>query len=227
MSRRDDLPVLVAGYLERALPGGPGPVAQVRVGQLGEMWQKPGGRALRFEATETFLTDRVAFGWEARFPILGPLSLRVQDAFKNGQGGLEARLLGVPVMRERGPETDEGEAMRYLAEIPWVPHAIAMNDDLEWTEVDASTVEVATGVGEKRVAVRLLFDGQGDVVGAFAEHRWRREGKALVARPWRGVFSDYRVIGTVRLPARGEVAWELPEGPFTYWRGEIVSVEIG
>ena len=44
--------------------------------------------------------------------------------------------------------------------------------------------------------------------------------------PWEGVFSDYREIGGVRIPARGEVAWVEDGEPFTYFRGEIVALEV-
>jgi hypothetical protein len=61
--------------LARALPSdGPVP-AIVLVRQTGEMWQKPGARRMRFEATEDFAVDRVAFSWRARFPIVGRLAL--------------------------------------------------------------------------------------------------------------------------------------------------------
>jgi hypothetical protein len=35
------------------------------------------------------------------------------------------------------------------------------------------------------------------------------------------------VVGGVRIPTHGEVWWELPNGPFTYWRGTITSVQLG
>jgi hypothetical protein len=47
-----------------------------------------------------------------------------------------------------------------------------------------------------------------------------------VTRPWAGRFSDYAVVGGIRIPTRGEVRWELPDGPFTYWRGTITSIEL-
>jgi hypothetical protein len=100
------------------------------------------------------------------------------------------------------------------------------NRQLEWRELDAHRVEVATAVGPARVAVQLEFDAAGDIVGAFSHARPHVEGKTTVPRPWGGVFSDYDVVGGVRLPTHAEVRWELPEGPFTYWRGTIASVEL-
>jgi hypothetical protein len=132
------------------------------------MWQKPGGRQLRFTAVEEFAVEEVAFSWPARFPIVPFVSLHVVDRYTLGEGLLEARLFRlIPVMRASGPELSEGEAMRYLAELPWVPHAMLVNRELEWRDLDAETVEVATRVGSERAAVRLEFDAAGDIVGTL------------------------------------------------------------
>jgi hypothetical protein len=217
----------VQRYLERAMPATDPVPTHVRVGQLGEMWQKPGGRALRFSAVEEFAVEEVAFSWQARFPILPFVSLRVVDSYAAEDGFLAARLFGLlPLMRQQGAEVSRGEAMRYLAELPWVPHAIRSNRQLGWHQLDDRSVEVSTSVRGASVAVRLDFDASGDIVGTFAGARPHLEGKTSVPRPWVGEFSDYTHIGAVRLPSRGEVRWILPDGPFTYWRGEITSLEL-
>jgi hypothetical protein len=28
------------------------------------------------------------------------------------------------------------------------------------------------------------------------------------------------------VPTRGEVRWELPDGPFVYWRGAVTALEV-
>jgi len=73
--------------------------------------------------------------------------------------------------------------MRYLAELPWVPQAMAVNRQLEWLELDRQTVEVATRVGTACVAVRLEFDAQGDIVGASTESRSGPERERIVPGP--------------------------------------------
>jgi hypothetical protein len=222
-----ELPALARRYLARALPSGASVPRKVRVAQEGEMWLKPRGRALRFTAVEDFSVGEVAFSWRARFRFFRLVSLRVVDGYAAGSGRLEARLLGlVPVMRQRGQTVAEGEAMRYLAEIPWVPHAMLANRQLDWRQLDTQTLEVATSVGSERVAVQLGFNAAGDIVSAFSHARPHPEGNTTVPRPWGGVFRDYDVLGGVRVPTQAEVRWELPEGPFTYWRGTITSVEL-
>lgn len=218
------LPTLVQRYAERVLPRPDRAAQRVRVAQRGEMILKPGARPRQFTATEELEVARVSFAWEARFPILGPFGLRVTDSYRADAGLLEVRVLGVPLQRRRGPELAKGEAYRYLAELPWVPHAILSNPELEWQEVDESTVEVATRVQAQRIAVQMRFNKTGEIARTYAERPRVEAGNAIT--PWIGEYGDYRTFGEVTVPARGEVRWELAEGAFTYWRATIISVEV-
>jgi hypothetical protein len=196
----------------------------VRIEQVGEMVLRPRARARRFTACEDLATDRVSFVWRARFPMLGPISLRVIDSYQEENGLLEVCLGRLPLQRKRGPELSRGEAFRYLAELAWAPQAIVANPALEWVEVDESTVEVATRIGTDRVGVRLIFDEDGEIAKTVAE-RPRVEAENAITR-WIGEYRDYRDFGGVVIPARGEVRWELASGPFTYWRAAITSFEL-
>jgi Family of unknown function (DUF6544) len=187
------------------------------------MVMKPGGRSLRFTAVEEFAVERVAFAWRARFPVLGTVALRVTDSYEPPDGGLDVRLFKIPVQRQRGPEVIRGEAFRYLAELAWVPQAIVANPELAWRVVDDDTVQVSTEVGGERVAVELQLSGD-EIVRTVAERPRVEAGGALTR--WVGEFGDYTSFGGIRMPAHGEVRWELPEGPFTYWRGTITDARI-
>jgi hypothetical protein len=136
---------------------------------------------------------------------------------------LEARVFGLRFMHQSGPETTRGEALRYLAELPWVPQALVANRELEWRALDPRSAEVASLVRGERLAVRLDFDDAGDVVRASSEQRLVKRGKEWVATPWAGEFGAYAELGRMRIPTTAEVAWDLPEGRFVYWRGRVVS----
>lgn len=184
------------------------------------MQLKP-GRWLSFEALQETSLERVAFSWRARFPVARLVPVGVHDWYRNGEGGLEVRVFGLPMQRLSGPDIARGEAMRYLAELPWFPQACALNSELEWRELDAATVEVSTQVAFGHAAIRLHFDGAGDIVAASADARPRAVGKGSVDTPFRGEFFEYQVVDGVRLPTRAEVRWELAEGPYTYFRGRL------
>lgn len=172
-ARRTDLPPLIARYVERnLLPGDT--ASRVRFGQVGELQLKPGGWA-RFEAEQEVSVTRVEFSWHARFPLAPLVALHVRDWYRAGEGALEVRLWGLPFKRLRGDSVAKGEAIRYLAELPWAPQAMFDNRELEWREVDERTVEVATSVGGERVAVLLHFDAAGDIAAASAEDPCRRQ----------------------------------------------------
>lgn len=218
------LPELVRNYLTRSLPQDSTLPRMVRVHQTGEVWKKPGARAMDFEAIEDFAVERVAFSWRARFPIVGPLAIKVIDGFTDGAGQLRVSLLGIPLQTQTGRETNRGEAMRYLAELAWAPQAIAANRELEWRNVDERTVEVECGVAEGK-AVRWEFNEAGDLVRATGVRPFP-VGKTFVASHWGGNFDEYEDFAGTRVPAFGEAWWQLPEGRFVYWRGRIEALEL-
>ena len=222
-SLRPGLPELVRRYFERNVPADQQVRSAVHFTQVGEMQLKP-GRWLPFRAEQEIAVDRVEFAWRASFRAAPLVSVRVQDWYRAGVGGLDVRLWGVvPVVRASGEQFARGEAMRYLAELAWAPQAMVANPALEWRQVDESTVEVATRVARERVAVLLHFDAAGDIVGASTEARPRMVGKQVVDTPWSGAFGEYREFNGVRLPATAEVSWLLSDGPFTYFRGRVTG----
>ncbi len=221
------VPQLVVGYAQRAAPETiAGPVV-VRVGQRGRMRMKPGGRWLRFAATEFFAIDRVQFRWEARFALAPFVWLNVTDGFEAGKGSLHGRLWGrIPVMKTEGRDVTRAEAMRYLAELFWVPQALLGNPELHWYEESSSSVRVTTAAAGEHYGVTIDFDSDGDITAVHAAARPRQAGKSSVDTGWHGEVDGYTSFGNIRMPSRARVSWDLPEGLFTYWEGEVTSAEV-
>ena len=97
------------------------------------------------------------------------------------------------------------------------------NRELSWRELDDGSVEVSTLVGGVAASVRLAF-GESGLIRTASAIRPRVAGRAFVDTPCVGKFGDYVELGGIRVPGSAEVSWELPEGPFTYWRGEVASL---
>jgi len=221
------VPVVVARYAQRAVTvSAAGPVI-VRVKQRGRMRMKPGSRWLEFAATEYFAIDRVQFRWEARFGLMPLTWLTVTDGFEAGEGRLRSRLWGqIPVTRADGRDVTRAEAMRYLAELFWAPQAFLGNSELRWHDEGSSAARVTTAAAGEKYGVTFHFDAGGDITAVRAAARPRQDGKASVDTPWRGDVGEYVSFGGMRMPSRAQVSWELPDGLFTYWEGEVTSAEI-
>jgi hypothetical protein len=181
---------------------------------------------MRFTASERFAVERTAFCWLARFRIGPAVAIRVRDRYDAGRGELGVRALGIPIQRRTGGDIALGEAYRYLAELPWVPHAIAANRELRWQQREGRRVEVSCRVNDQHPAVVFDFDASGDVFRATATARPRDVKGASVPTAWGGDFSDYRSLGGIRVPTYAEVYWELPQGRFVYWRGHVTEVQL-
>ena len=215
----------VEDYAVRSLAASTPAPAQVRLHQTGEMRTKQDGRALRFCAVEELSVDQVAFTWSANVRVAPLVSMHVVDQYRDGKGLLRGRLFGFPVVHALGSATDEAEAMRYLAELAWVPHAMRLNRELEWREIEDDIVEVSAPVGRRRVAVSLRFDAGGDILAAFA-HRPRINWTSCRGEPLGRSVRRVRRAWGIRVPTRAEVRWELADGPFTYWTGHVTAVDL-
>jgi hypothetical protein len=104
---------------------------------------------------------------------VGRLALTVVDEFRDGDGRLRLSLLGIPLWTQTGHELAVGEAMRYLAELVWVPQAIAANRELKWRQVDDTAVEVTAAVGATSAAVRREFNSSGAALADQRSHAIR------------------------------------------------------
>jgi hypothetical protein len=199
------------------------PARSVVLEQVGSMWSAPGGTPLKFTACQMIATHEPGFLWRA---VMDPLrSVLVADWFESGHGGLEARLLGAVAVATpaAGTALDQGEILRYLAELPWNPDAMLANAALEWTVLDARTIKVAAGEGPARGEVTFSLDEDGLIAAMSAPSRLYARGERSEPRPWHGRFRDYRTADGYLVPFHGEVAWDLDEGEFVYWRGELTS----
>lgn len=168
-----------------------------------------------------------AFVWDARAPGVLLPSFTVIDAYVNGRGLLRANLFGViRVADAQAPVYDRAEAMRYLAELPWVPDAVLGNPEIAWTAREDGTYDAALDTPSGRVSVRFSLDENGDFAEMVAMRPDRRPDGAEFTREWRGRYTDYDWIGGRRIPLSGEVGYVEGGEYWAYWRGRITSLEL-
>lgn len=222
-----ELPARVRDFALRA-DARPGDLARsVTFSQTAEMQLKPGAPWQPLEAVQTVAIGEAGFVWQAR-QSLGPWpKFQVVDAFVAGQGSLRVRLLGLlGIVNATGPEVSYGEALRYLAELPWAPDAILGNPAIRWCEIDEEWVAASIDVAGRPATVRFRFNGGGDIAEVFADARETIDDQGNPASyPWQGFFRDYRMIGPRRIPSEGEVGYVRPSGYRPYFQGRITGYD--
>lgn len=190
--------------------------------QRGRLRQDADSRWITFRARQVTSVQLCEFTWRA---AMGPLGMvRVHDALEGASGRLRARLFGlVPLASAAGPQATRGQAMRYLAELPWCPDAILHNRSIRW-EVAASNHMIASvELGMITAAVDLHLDAEGRIAAISAPDRPRSIGKGFVDTPWWGRFADFRETDGRIIPFSGEVGWEIGGEKVTVWQGELTE----
>lgn len=219
------LPPLVRDYLSRVGIEEGRSAGYAFFEQKGQMKLSPDGDWIDFTAEQWMAVDHSAFLW---WPTMAmPVGSIVGTDRLDGDAQLEMRVFGViPVARDTSAGLIEGELARYLAELPWNPAALAGNDALEFEQIDDRHVRVTALEDGTSSTVTLGFDQAGDIVSAYADERPRDSSPDAERHPWGGEFSDYREFDGIRVPTRGEVFWDLPDGRYKYWKGEILAWEL-
>ena len=76
------------------------------------------------------------------------------------------------------------------------------------------------------MSLEFRFDEPGQNISVFAPDRFYDDGKQPpVARPWEARNSTFGEHNGVIVATASVTEWQLPEGPFAYWRGRPVKVD--
>jgi hypothetical protein len=216
---RTDLPPAVTDLARRLGASNVNTARCLDIRQSGTMWFKPGGSPQRFTARQRFGTSRSGFVWRAKIGLLGAIS--VVDSFVESRGLLEARIVGAfSLAQEAGTAAvNQGEAVRYLAELPLNPDAMLLDHALTWSVENSRTIKVSMGHGIAQAQITFELDDAGLIHSASAASRtFGQTGKHY---PWRGRFWDYQEMSGRLIPTQAEVGWVIDGQNFIYWRGKI------
>ena len=223
----ESLPPPVRRYFRAVLKDGQPIVTAVRLAQAGQFnMSETKAKWRRFTSSQVIITRRPGFDWDARIEMAPGVKVFVHDAYVAGEGILHAALLGlVPLADIRGtPQAAQGELLRFLAEAAWYPTAMLPGQGVRWEPIDDVSARATLVDGATTVSLDFRFDAEGLISNVRAAARHRSVNGALLAAPWQCRFWDYDVRGGMRIPLAGEVAWELPEGPWPYWRGRTTEI---
>ena len=223
----DKLPAPVARYFRMAIKEGQPMVRTARIVHKGEFLIKREDAAWGpFESTQHFFAKPAGFVWDARIRVAPLTQVRVRDAYLQGHGSMQARLLAlVPVMDESGKaELDAGALQRYLAEAVWFPTVLLPGEGVKWSALDDSRALATLTDAGTTVSLEFSFNERGEITGISSPGRFREVQGKYELTPWTVRVWNYEERGGMRIPLEGEVAWQLPDGRMPYWKGTIIDV---
>ncbi len=222
------LPEPVAYHLRQVLPEGAPIIRAVDVVHRGMFNLSPtGGEQWKpFTSRQRVVTRRPGFVWDGRVTMVPGLDVHVHDAYIDGEGILEAAILGLfslVDLRDRG-EVARGELMRFMAEAVWYPTAQLPGQGMQWEPIDATRARATLMDGAIRVSMIFHFGTNGLLDNVRVEDRGRTVGGRVIPTPWEGRLSNYQRREGLLVPVDAEVAWLTPEARLPYWRGTITEL---
>jgi hypothetical protein len=221
------LPPSVRRYLATALGADPPTIRFARIEHTGEFLLKAPNGWRPFRSTQYIATHPPGFVWDAQIRMAPGLDVRVRDALVAGRGSMLGRVAAlVTVVDVKGTaDIASGALHRYLAEAVWVPMALLPSAGVQWFAIDDSTARAKLGAGATSVSLDFHFGTDGLVERVFTPARMRDVAGRGVPTPWEGRFTRYEWRRGFLVPTEGEVAWLLPTGRQTYWRGRVTDIE--
>lgn len=206
------------------LPAGlPGPVHRHFRATLGEMvpeietaivW----GRAyfkvkglwypMRFKG---YYTSGQGFRRDMEITWFGVPILRGSDAYLGGEGSL--KITGLLRMTDKGAKVDQGENLAMWGEAPFTtPSTLVLDPRIRWEPVDAHTARLIVPFGDKEEILRVEFDPHTGLMRSMSGMRYREQEKTKT--PWRGWYSEWKTLHSIKVPHRVASSWEDQVEPY-------------
>jgi hypothetical protein len=137
--------------------------------------------------------------------------LRGSDAYLGGEGSLE--ITGLVNTSSRGENFDQGQNLAMWAEAPFTtPSVVVLDPRARWEPTDAHTARLVVPFGEREEILRAEFDPESGLMRSMSGMRYRDQEKSKT--PWRGEFSDWRMLHRIKVPHQNVAIWEDQRQPY-------------
>jgi hypothetical protein len=215
------LPPPVARYRQLAVADR-APVRTLWLRHGGTFRMSPTAKALPIQGTQLFTADPPGFVWTGRIRMFPGVWIDARDMTVAGEGSMRVLLDDtVPLVDVRGPELDQGSALRLLAEMLWYPTSLFDARTVTWSAIDGDHACATLRLGDQQVSGIFEFGSDGLPLRMTAK-RFKDKGDLL---PWGGIYRDWRTVSGMRVPFEAEVSWQLATGPYTYAHWFVESMD--
>jgi hypothetical protein len=201
-----EAPAAAVRYLTHAIRPGVLLPRRAQVRFHGRLRLRPGRPWLAFRATETIVVND-GFAFQAR-AWLGPVPVTTQDRYAAGHGTSQIRLLGLlPILTNRGADTDQAMRSRLVVESVWLPSTFAPTNGARWTQ-DGDAIGVAVPVHGEMVRARLELGPAGELQ-AMRLDRWSdlTDDQTYGPVPFESRVDGERTFGDLTIPSELHATW--------------------
>ena len=220
------LPPIVQKWLKNSGAVGSEMIRSVYLKQLGQMKMKPEQEKwFTAKAEQWFNVDNPAFIWKVEVDMMPMVFFTGRDKFFNGKGSMLIKVLSlINIVNSSDDEKiNQGTLQRYLGEIVWFPSA-AVSPHIKWEEVDSLSAKATMNFKGTTGSGLFYFNAAGDFV-KFSTMRYMGTGDEAQLKEWNISMSDYKIFNGIKIPVKGEAAWKLADGDFTWYKLEVYDVE--
>lgn len=219
------LPPVVQKWLQVSGVVGRPRIQRVYLRQKGDMKNKPDSKWIPFIAEQYFGTDQPSFIWNAKVQPSPFLFINGRDKYEYGKGHMLIKAYGLfTIANSKGPKTDQGTLIRYLAETCWFPSA-ALSGYIKWEAIDDYSAKATMHYGSTKASGIFHFTKNGGLEKFEADRYYINQNKSSLEK-WIVTCIDYKTIDGIRIPVKNNVTWKLSEGDFTWLELEITDIQF-
>jgi hypothetical protein len=222
-----DLPQPVQLWLGRSGIVGKEMIQKLQIKQKGEMKQGPASKWFPFEAEQYNTVNPPAFAWKAEMNPSLFMFIDGRDKYEEGRGNMLIKPYALfTVANAKGPETDQGSMLRYLAEICWFP-AAALSNYIQWLAIDSLSAKATMSYGGITASGVFHFNANGDISSFEAERYYGEAREKPRLEKWvvTNMPCAYKEFEGIRIPYKSELTWKLKEGDFTWLWLEVEDIK--
>lgn len=211
------LPAPVKSYFMHVLKEGQPYISYARLKHDGEFKTGKDKDWARIEGEEYFTVRNPGFVWRGSIPFAS-----ARDMYINGRGRLVVSLLSaITIIDGKGPNFDQGELLRWLAESVLFPTALLPGENLAWRPIDSRSAELVFTHGGMRLSCVVFFNDRHEITQLKTRRYMDR-----AMEDWSGNCGEYKEVDGIKIPTRFEAVWNLNSGDFSYARFNIREIEF-
>jgi uncharacterized protein DUF6544 len=191
-----------------------------RLALTGRFRRSPDHAWMKCEAWQYNTRLAVARIFHMRARINGLVPVVARDTYIHGQGRMLVKLLDLFTVADgSGEEFGIGELVTYLNDGIMIAPSMLLVPEVIWSNVDASSFDVALTDLGRTVAARVFIDDRGAPTAFSTTDRFAADPKnprKVVRARWTTPVEGWQTTDGRRLWTRGRAVWNMHEGDFVY-----------